>query len=173
MPRSFGVVFLAALIAWALLAVLAGQALANHVQCGDVISQDTTLDSDLIDCPGDGLVIGADGITLDLGGHTVDGDGVGVFCDSGIKNDPSGHGPHLSVVTMVSRSETDYSRVRPWCFFEVTDPTLRSLPCLQTELWHHGGPIHEQRDRRQRRLRQQLRHPLSDVNTFGWRGISR
>ena len=41
--------------------------------CGDVITQDTTLDSDLIDCPGDGVVIGASGITLDLAGHTIDG----------------------------------------------------------------------------------------------------
>jgi parallel beta-helix repeat protein len=46
---------------------------ATHVQCGDVIAQDTTLDSDLIDCPGDGVVIGAGGITLDLAGHTIDG----------------------------------------------------------------------------------------------------
>ena len=54
--------------ATALLALSAGQAVASHVQCGDVITQDTTLDSDLIDCPGDGLVIVADNITLDLNG---------------------------------------------------------------------------------------------------------
>ena len=48
-------------------------AFAEHVQCGDVITQDTTLDSDLVDCPGDGVVIGASGITLDLGGRTIDG----------------------------------------------------------------------------------------------------
>jgi large repetitive protein len=48
-------------------------ALAAHVQCGDVIVQDTTLDSDLIDCPNHGIVIGADNITLDLNGHTIDG----------------------------------------------------------------------------------------------------
>ena len=48
-------------------------ALASHVSCGDVLTQDTRLDSDLLDCPGDGVVIGAGGITLDLGGHTVDG----------------------------------------------------------------------------------------------------
>ena len=46
---------------------------ASHVQCGDVITQDTTLDSDLVNCPGNGVVIGADGITLDLGGHLIDG----------------------------------------------------------------------------------------------------
>jgi parallel beta-helix repeat protein len=56
-----------------LLVAVPGDALANHVSCGDVITQDTTLDSDLIDCPGDGLVIGADGIALDLAGHVIDG----------------------------------------------------------------------------------------------------
>ena len=49
-------------------------AFAEHVQCGDVITQDTTLDSDLVDCPGDGVVIGASGITLDLAGHLIDGE---------------------------------------------------------------------------------------------------
>ena len=72
-----------------MLLVSGGQALANHVECGDVITQDTKLDSDLIDCPGDGLEIGADNVTLDLNGHTVDGDGdarPGLGCDTGIRN---------------------------------------------------------------------------------------
>ena len=30
------------------------------------------LTADLTNCPGDGLVIGADGITVDLNGHTID-----------------------------------------------------------------------------------------------------
>jgi hypothetical protein len=39
--------------------------------CGEVITQNTTLTADL-DCQGsDGLVIGAPGITLDLGGHRI------------------------------------------------------------------------------------------------------
>jgi nitrous oxidase accessory protein NosD len=46
---------------------------ASHVSCGQVITTDTTLDSDLVNCPADGVVIGAGGITLDLGGHTIDG----------------------------------------------------------------------------------------------------
>ena len=45
------------------------QALASHVSCGDTITSDTTLDTDLVDCPSNGIVIGADGITLDLDGH--------------------------------------------------------------------------------------------------------
>jgi parallel beta-helix repeat protein len=63
--------------ALAALFLLPSSASATHVQCGDVITQDTTLDSDLIDCPGDGVVIGASGITLDLAGHTIDGTGQG------------------------------------------------------------------------------------------------
>jgi hypothetical protein len=51
----------------------AGQASAAHVACGDTITRDTTLDSDLVDCPKVGIVIGADNVTLDLGGHTIDG----------------------------------------------------------------------------------------------------
>ena len=54
----------------AFLAVVAAPASANHVACGDTITQDTTLDSDLT-CPGNGLVVGANGVTLDLGGHAI------------------------------------------------------------------------------------------------------
>src|SRR3954454_65970 len=56
----------------------AGPAYAGHgstpkVRCGQVITRDTTLRKDLLDCPGTALTIGADGVTLDLGGHLVDG----------------------------------------------------------------------------------------------------
>lgn len=54
-----------------------GTASASHVQCGAVITVDTTLDSDVGPCPETGLVIGADGVTLDLRGHRVFGDGDG------------------------------------------------------------------------------------------------
>ena len=57
------------------LAFGAGQASANHVSCGDEITADTTLDSDLVNCENNGIVIGADDITLDLNGHRIDGDG--------------------------------------------------------------------------------------------------
>ena len=69
----------------ALLAVLGvalipgGQALANHVSCGQTITQDTTLDSDLVNCPARGLVLGADGVDLDLAGHTISGTGSAFF----------------------------------------------------------------------------------------------
>ena len=45
------------------------------VHCGQTVTADTKLANDLRDCPGVGIVIGADGVTLDLNGHTVDGNG--------------------------------------------------------------------------------------------------
>src|SRR6266508_1658274 len=73
--------------ALALVALSAGPALASHVQCGDVITQHTTLDSDL-DCTGNGLVVSGADLTLDLAGHTIRGDGNG-FDDIGIQLDGS------------------------------------------------------------------------------------
>jgi parallel beta-helix repeat protein len=85
-------VVLAATVA-VILAVTGGEASADHVSCGDTITVDTTLDSDLIDCPNNGIVIGANDITLDLDGHTVSGDGEPFescgereFCDAGLLN---------------------------------------------------------------------------------------
>jgi large repetitive protein len=64
---------------------------AGTLSCGEKITADTTLQNDLVDCPNRGIVIGADDITLDLNGHTVDGDGTpfgscpeGGSCDIGI-----------------------------------------------------------------------------------------
>lgn len=54
--------------------VLAGPAAADHVACGDEITHDTTLDGDVGPCAADGLVVTADHVTLDLGGHTVSAD---------------------------------------------------------------------------------------------------
>ena len=80
-----------------------GQALASDVGCGDTITTDTTLDSDLVNCPNNGIIIGADNITLDLNGHTIDGDGApvdpcseGEPCDIGVLN-VAGH-DRLSIV---------------------------------------------------------------------------
>jgi len=70
------------------------QASASHVHCGDTITTDTTLDSDLLYCPNNGIVIGADNVTLDLNGHTISGDDEpyepcpeDAPCDIGILND--------------------------------------------------------------------------------------
>jgi parallel beta-helix repeat protein len=52
---------------------LAAPAFAEGVQCGQVVTHDVTLEADL-DCSGDdspALSIGAAGVTVDLGGHTL------------------------------------------------------------------------------------------------------
>src|SRR5207249_4792673 len=59
----------------ALLLGLTADPVFASVHCGGVITQDTTLHNDLIDCPGAGLTIGAAGISIDLNGHTIDGQG--------------------------------------------------------------------------------------------------
>ncbi len=76
-------------------AFTAHPALADHVSCGDTIVADTTLDSDLVNCPNNGIVIRADDVTLDLNGHLVDGDGTPAancdqrseLCDFGVADD--------------------------------------------------------------------------------------
>ena len=50
-----------------------GVAPAVPVMCGDTIFVDTDLSNNLIDCPGDGITIGADKITLALKGLIIDG----------------------------------------------------------------------------------------------------
>ncbi|WP_329484176.1 right-handed parallel beta-helix repeat-containing protein [Kribbella sp. NBC_01484] len=64
-------------------AVAAATAVKTTLHCGDTITADTKLHADLVNCPGDGIVIGADNITLDLNGHTIDGDGVRSECPDG------------------------------------------------------------------------------------------
>src|SRR4051812_5914152 len=72
----------------ALLVWMAAPAYGTHVSCGQTITTDTTLDSDL-DCRDSRFAItfGANGVDLDLGGHTVRGDGgqnpgaFGIFSD--------------------------------------------------------------------------------------------
>ena len=73
--RLLVAVLVAVVAAAGAMALGGGRALASHVSCGDTITADTTLDSDLLDCPNNGIVIGADDVTLDLNGHTVAGDG--------------------------------------------------------------------------------------------------
>ncbi len=59
----------ASLLAASALLALAAPASAEPA-CGEVITADTVLEADL-PCSDDGVVIGAPGITLDLGGHSI------------------------------------------------------------------------------------------------------
>jgi parallel beta-helix repeat protein len=69
-------------------------AAAKQPKCGDTITTDTTLHHNLTNCANNGIVIGADDITLDLNYHTIDGDGTASagcdpqteFCDVGLVN---------------------------------------------------------------------------------------
>jgi len=74
---------------------LNGAEAARNVGCGDTITTDTTLHHNLTNCPNNGIVVGANNVTLDLNHHTIDSDGtpaVGCdpdteFCDIGVLND--------------------------------------------------------------------------------------
>ena len=73
-----------AIVAFLLGTVLVGTAAAAHVSCGQTITQSTTLDSDVGPCAGTGIRVGADNVTLDLGGRTVygtqaPGEGAGIL----------------------------------------------------------------------------------------------
>ena len=90
-------VLVLALVVAGVSVLASGPALASHVRCGDTITTDTTLDSDLVNCPNNGIVIGANNITLDLNGHIIDGDATpvdpcpeGASCDVGVDNS-AGH----------------------------------------------------------------------------------
>ena len=72
----------AALVAGAL-AAPASQASRRPLHCGATITKSTKLTQDLTNCPGVGLRIGADAITLDLNGHTV---------AAAAKRNPTAHG---------------------------------------------------------------------------------
>ena len=72
----------AAVVAGAL-AAPASQAAGAPLHCGATITKSTKLTRDLTNCPGVGLQIGADAITLDLNGHTV---------SAAAKRNPKAHG---------------------------------------------------------------------------------
>ena len=91
------VVSLAVILAVAVTALAAlnnAEAAGGQPQCGDTITADTTLHHNLANCPNNGIIIGADNVTVDLNYHTIDGDGKlfagcaqGEICDSGVVDD--------------------------------------------------------------------------------------
>lgn len=76
-------------VAALLVALPAGPALAGGgrpaVRCGQTVTASLVLTRDLVGCPGNGLVVGADDVTIDLDGHAVGGtnapDSVGIVVD--------------------------------------------------------------------------------------------
>ncbi len=79
-------VLVAAIAAVMTLGAGSGQAGPTPVVCGQVITQSIHVGNDLLNCPADGLIIGAANIKVDLGGHLIDGDGVNAATDDGIDN---------------------------------------------------------------------------------------
>jgi len=45
------------------------------LECGSVVTHDVRLSRDLRDCTGNGLVVGADDVDIDLNGHLISGTG--------------------------------------------------------------------------------------------------
>lgn len=87
----------------------------HGLTCGSVVTTDVVLSDDLSNCPVNGLVVGASGITIDLGGHTIDGvdpsgfqGGAGVrvsdFDDVVVRN---GHVQEFSFGVHLDRSQRD------------------------------------------------------------------
>jgi parallel beta-helix repeat protein len=52
-----------------------GASAAGPVGCGGTVTANLVLDRDLLNCPGDGLRVGADKITIDLNHHIIGGRG--------------------------------------------------------------------------------------------------
>jgi len=83
----FGRIHLLALVAAGCLCVGVATAGADNpaIGCGATLTTSTTLTADIVNCPGTALVIGADGITVNLGGHTLSG--TNATDSEGIAND--------------------------------------------------------------------------------------
>src|SRR5690242_11138785 len=98
-PRAVPATFvgLVAMVLAGLAGVVAssGAEAASNVSCGDTITTDATLHHDLVNCHNNGIVIGADNVTVDLNYHTIDSDGTPAtgcdpdteFCDIGVLNE--------------------------------------------------------------------------------------
>ena len=121
--RRFALVLGLALVCVASMGGAGAAASTERVGCGQTITKNTRLLRDLVNCPGNGVVIGADDITLDLNGHTIDGDGVVgceelYACDFGVDN-TAGHrgvtikdGSIREFATAVVALGADHNRLR-------------------------------------------------------------
>jgi parallel beta-helix repeat protein len=84
-PRGhvLGAVALVAASAFLLFSAPASPNGNGKARCGKVITRSFTLTHNLLECRGPGLVVGANGITINLNGKTIDG----VSSAAGIRND--------------------------------------------------------------------------------------
>jgi len=81
------------IVACGCLWLLPGQAAAAHVNCGETLTAETVLDSDVVCSETDtaGLIIGGDDFTLWLGHHQIVGPGVTVAGSDGVRDDGTAH----------------------------------------------------------------------------------
>jgi hypothetical protein len=124
--------FAAPLVALACL-ITPGPALANHVQCGDLVTTSVKLDSDVV-CPdpgGDsvitGLIIGADNIVVDLNGYAIRASG---YSENDDVNGIVGDGTPHSNVRIRNGSITGFSQAINFGFrarSPLTDSVIRNV----------------------------------------------
>jgi hypothetical protein len=86
---SFGCAIVMTTAAFVGLGAPASAAAPGSVACGAKIVTSVTLHHDLVGCTGNGLVVGAAGITIDLHGHTISG--TNAPGGEGIADDGYGH----------------------------------------------------------------------------------
>lgn len=123
MLATSGISRLLALAGLGLVGVVPGHASAAPapIGCGSVIKKSIVLQADLTNCPGDGLVVGAAGITIDLHGHRIEG-----AVDVGIPVTPGS----------VGIRNAGYPRVR------IEDTTTDSIPVTYGGLgWISGFEV--------------------------------
>ncbi len=75
--RRQGIVGLCGLLTVSWLALTPALASATTLSCGSVVTTNTVLHKDLGPCPGDGIVVGAANVILDLKGHSITGSATG------------------------------------------------------------------------------------------------
>ncbi|MEA2190195.1 MAG: large repetitive protein [Solirubrobacteraceae bacterium] len=146
--RSLAAVLTAGAL-WLVPATGAQAARAVHVSCGETITADTKLANDLIDCPRFGIVIGAAGITLDLNGHTIDGDDtpfkpcpedepcdVGIV-NSGIRDGTAFNGTGYDGVTIENGTVTQFTELGVYVL-EARDNRVLRLRTSKSDLDSDG-----------------------------------
>ena len=102
----------ATILLGALPATAAADRSLTDVTCGSVVTTDIRLTADL-ECPGPGLLIGADGVRIDLGGHTLSGpgDGVGIDGNGGFDRFTIRNGTISGFLHGIDLVETDHGRI--------------------------------------------------------------
>jgi hypothetical protein len=129
----------AALVALWMFSGAAGAA-DGGVECGSVITENTVLTHDLLGCE-DGLIVAAPGLTLDLGGHQIVGQGSGTgvslaFLEAGgsvVRNGAiSSFENGLSIVHSATLSRLDVSSNHVGVF-------LFARATIERSAIHHNG----------------------------------